>query len=279
MTPAQRRDEPRPVMLVKLGGSLITDKERPDTDRPQVIRRLAAELAEGLPAARERGVDVVLGHGSGSFGHAAAATSGIADGEGLFSAERRLGVARTQAAAAELHGRVRAALLDAGLAPYTVAPSSSITLAAGEPAAFSGDLLEWALHHALLPVLYGDVVPDRHRDVAICSTETAFLAATRGLAHAGRTVREALWLGATAGVYDEAGDTVPELTALGPLAGGPAAGIDVTGGMEHRVRTCLRLGDEGVASVIADGTVPGLLRRALAGEEVPGTRVPAADGR
>ena len=53
------------VVLVKLGGSLITDKRQPETAREDVIERLAGELAE----LGQDGVRLVLGHGSGSFGH------------------------------------------------------------------------------------------------------------------------------------------------------------------------------------------------------------------
>jgi len=40
------------------------------------------------------------------------------------------------------------------------------------------------------------------------------------------------------------------------------------------VESALRLAGRGIASTILDGRVPGILRRALAGEEVGGTGVP-----
>ena len=263
----------REVMLVKLGGSLITDKRQPGMLRTEVLARLAGELAEGLPRARQRGVGVVLGHGSGSFGHVAATDSGFAGGPP--SAEQAAAISRTQARAAELHRHVIDALLAAGLSPYTIAPSSALTLASGEPAAFSGRLLSWALDRGLLPVLYGDVAPDLDDGVAICSTETALRAAELALEHEDRRVRTALWLGETAGLLDEAGALVPELDPAVRWRVGAAAGTDVTGGMEHRLRSCRELSRRGVVSTLADGRVPGLLERALRGEPVPGTRVPA----
>ena len=58
---------------------------------------------------------------------------------------------------------------------------------------------------------------------------------------------------------------------------GGAAGIDVTGGMRHRLEAAVSLARLGVASRIADGRVPGLLKAALAGDEIHGTViVPAA---
>jgi isopentenyl phosphate kinase len=49
--------------------------------------------------------------------------------------------------------------------------------------------------------------------------------------------------------------------------------------MAHRLQTAGRLAAAGVTSWILDGRVPGILGRAIAGEEVPGTRVdPDAPG-
>ena len=55
-------------MLLKLGGSVITDKTQPFTARTDVIERLAREIKNALD---ERGDDLqlIIGHGAGSFGH------------------------------------------------------------------------------------------------------------------------------------------------------------------------------------------------------------------
>src|SRR6476660_2261405 len=119
------------VTLVKLGGSLITDKARPETPRLPVIRRLAGEIAR---AARHAPGGLIVGHGSGSFGHVAAAASGIA--AGLVSPLQLPGISRTQERAAALHGQVVGELLAAGALPYSLAPSSCLVAAWGEPAAF-----------------------------------------------------------------------------------------------------------------------------------------------
>ena len=276
---------PVKVMLVKLGGSLITDKRGSEAPRPEVMARLAAELAEGLPAARERGLAVVLGHGSGSFGHVAAAehgiVAGLGDDPGDERARRLAGASATQGKAAQLHHLLLAELRRAGLAPFSIAPSSALVAARRDPAHLAAEPLALALAAGFLPVVYGDLVTDREQGVAICSTEAVFQAVTGALPEQGFRVAEALWLGETAGVYDEAGETIPEIAA-GPSLGAPAGaaatagaaeGTDVTGGMAHRLETALALAAAGVPSRIADGTEPGLLARALAGEEVAGTRV------
>src|SRR3989449_8150256 len=53
----------RPIMLlVKLGGSVVTEKSHLRTPRPAAIRRLAGELA----SLRE---PLLIVHGAGSYGH------------------------------------------------------------------------------------------------------------------------------------------------------------------------------------------------------------------
>lgn len=53
-------------MLVKLGGSLITDKNTPFAEQRDVIDRLTMEIHE---AKHEKDITLVVGHGSGSYGH------------------------------------------------------------------------------------------------------------------------------------------------------------------------------------------------------------------
>ncbi len=264
--------KPAPLTLVKLGGSLITDKRRAGRARRQVIARLAGEIAA---AADTRPGRLIVGHGSGSFGHPAAARHQIH--RGVIDPGQLLGVAETQARAATLHRLVVDSLLAAGAATFSLAPSSFMTASAGRPVGLSLEPLLRALEQCMLPVTYGDVVLDRRQGAAICSTETVFLALVRALRRRGSKVARVLWLGETEGVYDGDGGLVKEITGAnlrGVLAATRgAAGTDVTGGMRHRLEAATALARAGVESWILDGLVPGRLARALAGDRVPGTRV------
>jgi len=276
MTPG-RGEGPRSldrVALLKLGGSLITDKARPDTPRPTVLRRLAAEIAEGI-ARWPAGHRLILGHGSGSFGHEAAARYRIH--EGLGDPDRLPGVPATQERAAALHHLVLEELSRAGLLPFSVAPSSALVAAGGRPVRFAAEPLALGLGVGLLPVVYGDVVMDREQGCAICSTESVFLALEPALAERGIRIDQALWAGATPGILDASGRpierVVPTDSGGARAVAGGAAETDVTGGMLHRLEAALELAERGIASLIFDGTVPGHLTAALRGDPVPGTRV------
>lgn len=261
-----------PVVLVKLGGSLITEKSREETARPEVIARLSSEIARAAAAIPDR---VIVGHGSGSFGHVAASRSGIASG--LRSADQLPGVSLTQDRAAALHRQVIAALLAAGALPFSLAPSSMVVAAAGRPAAFADEPLLLALERGLLPVLYGDVVLDRDWGVSIASTEKLFDLLVRNLLAHGFAVRRVVWLGETDGLWDAERRTIPRVSAgsfaQAVQAIGSPSGTDVTGGMLHRLEAALALARLGVPSLLANGLTPGLLESALHGDEVPGTEV------
>jgi len=262
---------PSSVILVKLGGSLITDKAQPGSVRRDALDRLAVELREGSAS---RGGGIILGHGSGSFGHAAARQYG-------FDPSREAqpdAVAATQDAAARLHRHVVSALLAAGVSPFSIVPGSAFAATGGRAELVAGDLPELVLRAGLLPVVYGDVVADRERGATILSTETLFLTLVRHFLAANRPVVNVLWLGETEGVLDSEARVLGELDAACrdlPSAVGGASGVDVTGGMRHRVETAIEIARLGVPSFIADGRVPGLLRRSLEGEIPPGTLVRA----
>jgi isopentenyl phosphate kinase len=260
------------LLLLKLGGSLITEKAREETPRREVIDRLAGEIARAMTGAPFR---LVVAHGSGSFGHVAARRHGI--GQGPLATDQLAGASRTQERAAALHQIVAAALIEAGARPFSLAPSSCVVAAAGRPVAIAEEPLLLALERGLLPVLYGDVVLDREWGASICSTERLFGLLAPRLRSSGLLIRGAIWLGETDGLWDVDGRTVPRVTAdsfpAALQAIGAPAGTDVTGGMRHRLETALELARLGIPSLLANGLTPGLLERALRGEAVTGTEV------
>lgn len=262
------------LLLIKLGGSVITHKQRPRTVRRKRLRDLAEELAGALARTEAR---VILGHGSGSFGHVVAAEHGVH--EGISGPGGARGAALTQREAAELHRIVIGALLDAGLPAWSLSPSSSMVADAGRPGRFDVEPVRLALQAGLLPVTHGDVVLDAARGSAICSTETALVAIARGLAEQGVVPRRALWLGDTDGVWDADGLTIPRVgladrARLEERVGGARA-TDVTGGMRHRLAATFELAELGVDSWILDGRDRGVLSAAILGRPRGGTRVTA----
>lgn len=260
------------LIFVKLGGSLLTDKSGVEALRGDVLDRLAGELAE---LAAEAPGGIVVGHGSGSFGHVAAARYGVQDG--ISGPESLTGVSLTQDRAAALHRRVVAALLARGARPLSFPPSAFAVSSDRRPVDMFLEPLERALDSGFLPVTHGDVALDRSQGAAILSTEAIFEYLIGRLVEAGRGVERVVWLGETEGVWDRQGNVVESLSPvsledlLRHVEG--ASGTDVTGGMRLRLETAARLAALGVPSVVLDGRLPGRLAAAVRGGEVPGTEI------
>jgi len=256
------------LTLVKLGGSLITDKTRPFTPRPDTLARLAAEIHEALATRETR--PLVVGHGSGSFGHVAAAR--YRTHEGLVGPDSVRGWAVVQDAAARLNRLVVAALLEADVPAVGVQPSAGCVAVGRRITRWELAPLRRMLDAGLVPVPYGDVVPDGRQGCAIASTEELFTYLCAAF-----PVRRVLMVGQVDGVLRSDGQLVERLTAADleeleeELTG--AAGVDVTGGMLQKVEYLLALANRGVPSLILNGDVPGRLRRALLDKDVIGTAI------
>lgn len=240
------------LIFLKLGGSLLTDKTGIERLRPDVVARLAAEIAAAYTA--QPRLRMVLGHGSGSFGHVAAARHGTR--LGVRGPAAWHGFAQVSDAAARLNRQVIAALLAAGVPAVGLPPSASAVVHDGRIASLAHEPVASALEAGLLPVVFGDVAFDSVRGGTIVSTEEV-------LGYLAEKMRPQFLLlaGETPGVFDTHGqlihnigrDTLPNVL---PALGG-SRGTDVTGGMASKVVAILDLID----------ACPGLIARIFSGLE------------
>ena len=163
--------EMRPrLAFLKLGGSLITRKDRREVPRGEVLARLAREIGEARTGLGNGAL--LVGHGSGSFGHYPAQAHGIH--EGLGGREDWRGLAETSAAAARLNRLVTDALLEADVPALSLQPSASARCRDGRLVSLSTEPIQQALSHGLVPLVYGDVAFDEVRGTTIVSTEALF---------------------------------------------------------------------------------------------------------
>lgn len=238
------------LVFLKLGGSLITDKDKPYTPRLDKLKELADEIASSWTSDRH----LILGHGSGSFGHAAAKEFGTRDGIstplapsghsphfqrkwGELEGGYWKGFAEVWFQASQLNRLVMEALRAAGLPAIALAPISAVTARDIRVSRWDLNPLRSALEAGLLPVIYGDVTFDEARGGTILSTEDLF-------AHLARKLRpnRILLAGLEAGVWED----FPARTRLVRRIGlqsyetmragiGASASMDVTGGMAAKV--------------------------------------------
>ena len=256
------------LQFLKLGGSLITVKTQPHSPRLDLIARLAGEIV----AARrlDETLQLVLGHGSGSFGHVPASRYGTR--QGVRTKEEWQGFVEVWREAVALNRLVVDSLGEAGLPVLALPPLASVSARNGQVETWDLTPLRAALQAGLLPVVFGDVVFDRLRGGTILSTEDLFDYLARRL-----FPRRMLFAGLEPGVWADfpactqlvADITPSNLHHLAPTIGASAA-TDVTGGMISKVQRSMELVRDipGLEVRIFSGESPGSLQRALLGEPV-----------
>jgi len=250
------------TVFLKLGGSLITDKTRACTARVDVIVRLADETRQALDAAPD--LRLLIGHGSGSFGHWAARPYGTR--QGVHNSAGWRGYAKVAASAARLNRIVTDAFLEAKVPVLSIQPSASARCYDYSLKYLHTYPIHTALTRGLVPMIYGDVALDDAHGGTIISTEDIFLflADDDKLCPA-----RILLLGDVPGVMGPNGTVIPHIlpqdtiALRDSLAG--STGIDVTGGMADKVARMVELVQRHPETSvnIFTGTRPGLLTRVL----------------
>ncbi len=221
------------IIFIKLGGSLITHKMMPYTERPEMLEKLAKELAKLIKAKPD--LKMIIGHGSGSFGHRAAIENNYDRELGFSTPKEGATVAKT---ARELHAIVITALLKAGVPAFSIPPSATGRLERKSQRLIEMDIkqIQKVLDIGGVPVVYGDVIPFTDgKGTGIVSTEKVF----SFLADYFRPSKIVL-LGEVKGVYHPA--TFSPMTELTPKMWTKIvssiereSGYAVTGGMREKV--------------------------------------------
>jgi isopentenyl phosphate kinase len=268
------------LVFLKLGGSLITDKTQPYTPRLDVIEDVALQISTALQT--QPNLRLVLGHGSGSFGHVAASEYRTREGfipraSPLMHRERDKteenywkGFAEVWYQASELNRFVMKALHKTNVPAIALSPSANVIASDGHVSIWETTAIHMALAAGLVPVIYGDVTFDEVRGGTILSTEDLFGFLARAL-----NPERILLAGLEAAVWadfpartSKVGTITPQTFSEISAGVGKADGADVTGGMETKVTQMLDLVQHNPALKIQifSGAEPGNLLRALTGE-------------
>jgi isopentenyl phosphate kinase len=247
------------TVVLKLGGSVITDKDDPET-----VDRAALSAAVSAIAESPVGEDIVIVHGGGSFGHHHAADYGVSTTEGTHDVD---GVQAIHGAMCRLNAAVVDALSEAGVPAVPVHPFSAAARDADGDLSLPTAQVTTLLDEGFVPVLHGDLVAHAGAGATVLSGDELVVE----LAPAVDADRVGV-CSTVPGVLDEDGvviDRIEAFEAVAPALGGSDA-TDVSGGMAGKVRALLALS----APALVFG--PDALSAFLAGES-PGTTIAGDD--
>lgn len=258
------------LILIKLGGSTITDKTKRKAANIKVINRLAREIAQ----AHQKTKDLLLiGHGQGSFAHVPAKKYKTI--EGNIAKNSAYGAALVRQECIELNKIILESLVKAQLPAVTFEPHNFLLSSNKKIKSIYIDPVKNGLKSGLLPVVYGDVIVDEKIGWTIFSGEQILNAIALKLKTTFKP-KLIIEVGKTAGVYDDKGKTITEINSKNykeiekNLKG--SHGADVTGGMVHKVTEAYQIAQKGVPTLLISAK-PGNLTKAILGNTKTGTLI------
>jgi len=254
--------------ILKLGGSVITNKEKPLTPNMLAIERLAREISKANVS------PLVLVHGGGSFGHPIAEQYGIR--EGYKDSSQIMGFSKTHQAMTKLNKLIVDSLINHNIPAVGVQPSSCVVTKAGRIQSMEEKPLRKMLEMGFVPILYGDAALDSETGFAILSGDQ--LVSSLAI----RLAADYIVIGVDVdGLYtaDPKTDssacliqqaTLRELKNLEHKLEGSKV-TDVTGGMLGKMFELTPAIEHGIRTIIVNATKPNRVYKALKGEKVIGT--------
>jgi isopentenyl phosphate kinase len=257
----------KPIVL-KLGGSVITNKEKPLTPNLPAIRRLTSEIS------RANVSPLALVHGGGSFGHPIAKQYSIE--KGYKDHSQIIGFSKTRQAMTTLNKLVVDSLIQHNIPAVTVQPSSCTITKQGRINVIEERPLRKLLEMGFVPVLYGDAVLDSDTGFAILSGDQLVSSI------ATRLEAERIIIGIDVdGLYTSDPKTDPKARLIQQVTPqelrklqhkiGEVRVTDVTGGMLGKVLELMQAIEKGVRVIIVNAAKPSNVYKALKGERVVGT--------
>jgi isopentenyl phosphate kinase len=259
--------EAKPTIL-KIGGSVITDKNGELAARTEVMNRLAEEIQKANVK------NLIIVHGGGSFGHPTAQKYGIKDG--LKEDAQKVGFAETHHVMTVLNGLVMDSLVWHNIPALSVTPSCCVVTENGRIKFFEDAILKMLLKMGFVPVLYGDTTLDEKLGFTVLSGDqlVSYLARkfnagkivigvdTDGLCDADPKVAK------NAKLYEHL--TLEELKKIKDTLGKSTA-ADVTGGMLGKIAELIPAIEQGIPVAIVNAAKPNRTYKALIGDMVEGT--------
>jgi isopentenyl phosphate kinase len=147
--------------IIKLGGSVITIKEKPHTPNLPVINRLVREIN------RVERKPMVIIHGGGSYGHPLAKKHKIMDG--LKEKRQLIGFSKTRQAMMDLNKIIIDRFILQNIPIISVQPSAFILTNQGRISKVDISFIDQMLRINLIPLLFGDAVLDEKIGFSILS--------------------------------------------------------------------------------------------------------------
>ena len=238
------------LALLKLGGSVVTFKDKPLSVNKNAIDRISKQL-------RKVKKPLIVVHGGGSFGHYYSVRYDMHTKPARYDLH---GVSVVRSSMVELNNHIVKIMMKNKLNPYTVSPSS---LMQGTKSIRSkiNELKELAMN-GLIPVTHGDVLHYGNRSYYILSGDVLMSILAKEL-----KPDIAIFALDVDGIYSDvrSKNLIREIKAANQAKFSEVP-LDVTGGMSRKIREAFKMSKMGIDVLMVNGLKPERIVNALNGK-------------
>jgi isopentenyl phosphate kinase len=261
------------IILIKLGGSFITDKNKPYTAKNNNISLALSQLKDCLNKFSEK--IFILGNGAGSYGHYAVIENDLQQKKTLQQAA--LGISKVHLAVNKLNALIVETATQNNTPLFPLQPSAIFYTKNGfiQKNAII-NIIIGLLEKKIIPSIYGDIVYDKEKPFHILSTEDIFHILIEDIAKIENyKVEKTIYITQVDGVYDSKNCIISQINRQNfadiKKNISQTNGFDVTGGMLQKIEKALVLAESNIKSYIGNINMKNTLERIINEENISGT--------
>ena len=242
------------MILIKLGGSIITNKEKPLSPRKKTIENIVRYL-------KKIDEPFVIVHGGGSFGHYWSVKDNINTKPTEYNTH---GVSIVKNSMIELNKIILDAFLKNKSNPYCLPPTDFMS--GGKPIINKIKEIEKIANAGLIPITFGDALWYGHK-------KTYILSGDKIMTHLSKILKPRLCIFVLNedGLYSDlkSKKLIRELKGENPIIS--KNNMDVTGGMTRKVEEATNISKMGMDVFFVNGNKPERIVKAIKNRKFEGT--------
>ena len=270
-----------PVIIIKLGGSILTDKKTPNSIREKVINSLISQISDNYHTSTQP--KIILIHGAGSFGHPIANSFSIQNGLNQTIPNQILGLAKTHQSVKNLNNKIVDSFLSRDI-PVLSLTTSSVFFQRETDLNFSGfNHIQSLLDLGIIPVLFGDILIHGSNNFSIISGDRVIYEICNSFSSSNNTkykIEKIIFCFDKDGIIisnEEKDSTVIQIIKSKDLdhlsLKNFEDSIDVTGNIKGKLHEIKKICELGIPVQLINGQKPDLLIKALKNEKILSTLI------
>jgi len=262
------------IILLKLGGSLLTDKDKPFSIREDVVKSAIQQIIDANK-------QLILIHGGGSFGHPLAKEYSISAGINSSIPHQILGLTETHQSMNNFNSYLINLFLENKYPALSIQASSIFIKDSFKISTQSIDIIETALDLNILPILYGDIILDKQGSFSIISGDQIIFELCENLKK--YQISKVIFVMETDGIFINDEDPKQKIVRLatklylGDLENLDLADlgqkIDVTGGIQGKINSIKEICKYNIPVQLINGLKEGYIYKSLKNEMINCTNI------